>query len=269
MEERALGGTGLRVPVVGMGTWRTFDVRGAAAERRCRAVVDVALEKGARLFDSSPMYGAAERVLGSALDGRRERAIVATKVWSGDVAEGRQQIERALRWFGGYVDVYQIHNLVAWRRYLPVLEALRDAGQIGAIGATHYSHSAFSELAEVMRGGRVQQVQVPYNVADRLVERELLPLAEELGLGVIVMRPFAEGGLMRRPPAAVALEPLRAFGVRSWGQALLKWILSDRRVHCAIPATSSPDRMSENAEAGDGPWLNDEMRRYVARLAGC
>lgn len=267
MEERALGVTGLRVPVVGMGTWRTFDVRGAAAEARCRRVVDVALDKGARLFDSSPMYGAAERVLGSALDGRRERAIVATKVWSAEVAEGRRQIERALTWFGGYVEVYQIHNLVGWKRYLPVLADLRDSGHLGVIGATHYSQSAFRELAEVMRSGCVQQVQVPYNVAERVVERELLPLAAELGLGVIVMRPFAEGALVRRSPSAVALERLRPFGVRSWGQALLKWILSDSRVHCVIPATSSPERMAENAEAGEGPWLDEEARRYVEQLA--
>jgi aryl-alcohol dehydrogenase-like predicted oxidoreductase len=268
METRQLGGTALRVPVVGMGTWRTFDVRGAAAEARCREIVDVALASGANLFDSSPMYGEAEGVLAAALDGRRDAATVATKVWHPSAPLGRGQIERALAWFGRYVDIYQIHNLVGWRQYLPLLEELRDAGTIGVIGATHYSHAAFPELMQVMQTGRIQQVQVPYNAIDRLVEREVLPLAAELGLGVIVMRPFGEGALTRRPPDRARLEPLHPFGVATWGQALLKWILSDARVHSAIPATSRPERMRENAAAGDPPWLDPEAREYVCALAG-
>jgi aryl-alcohol dehydrogenase-like predicted oxidoreductase len=267
MDERELGRTGLRVPVVGMGTWRTFDVRGAAAESRCREIVDVALANGARLFDSSPMYGAAERALARALEGRRERAIVATKVWSSDPSEGRRQIERALEWYGGRVDLYQIHNLAGWRRWLPILEELQRSGQIGVIGATHYNHSAFLELMEVMRTGRVQQIQIPYNARDRVVEREVLPLAADLGIGVLVMRPFGEGALVARSPSAAELAPLREFGVRTWAQALLKWILSDERVHCAIPATSHAERMAENADAGAGTWLDVEAQAFVERLA--
>src|SRR5712691_6403082 len=117
MEQRAFGKTGLRVPVVGMGTWRTFDVRGALVDRR-RVVAYAAFETGATFFDSSPMYGEAERVLGRALDGRRDRAIVATKVWSADGSEAASQITRALEYFGGRVDVYQVHNLVAWSKRL-------------------------------------------------------------------------------------------------------------------------------------------------------
>jgi diketogulonate reductase-like aldo/keto reductase len=116
MEQRRLGDGGPSLPVVGMGTWRTFDVRLSSGPRE---VVDAALAGGARLFDSSPMYGAAEEVLARALDGRREQALVATKVWSADLGKGRRQIEQALAWYGGRVDVYQIHNLVAWRRWLP------------------------------------------------------------------------------------------------------------------------------------------------------
>src|SRR4051812_19963522 len=143
MERRAFGNAGFDVPAVGMGTWQTFDVRGPAAEANARAIVDAALEAGADLFDSSPMYGEAERVLGLALDGRRDAALVATKVWTSDPAEGREQIDRSLRYFGGRVELFQIHNLVAWREHLPVLERLRDAGHIRAIGATHYTASAF------------------------------------------------------------------------------------------------------------------------------
>jgi aryl-alcohol dehydrogenase-like predicted oxidoreductase len=267
METRTLGRSGLVVPVVGMGTWQTFDVRGTEAEGARSAVVDAAFEAGANFFDSSPMYGEAEGVLGRVLEGRREQALVATKVWAGSPAEGRAQVERALGYFGGYVDLYQVHNLLAWQDQLRLLEEMRDSGKVRVIGATHYSASSFGELRQVMRTGRIAAIQIPYNPLQREVEREILPLAAELGLGVVVMRPFAEGALLRRVPSAAELEPLRAFGVTSWAGALLKWILSDPRCHVAIPATSSPERMRENALAGEPPWLGPEERALVSRLA--
>jgi aryl-alcohol dehydrogenase-like predicted oxidoreductase len=267
MEQRSLGRSGLEVPVVGMGTWRTLDVRGAAAESRARQIVDAALASGARLFDTSPMYGRAEAVLAGALEGRRETALVATKVWTPSLSGGRGQIADAIERFGGVIDLYQIHNLVAWREHLPVLEDLRGRGQVRVIGATHYSHGAFGELLRVMATGRIAQVQVPYNAADREVEREVLPAAAERGLGVLVMQPFGQGALLRRSPPPEALRPLERFGVRTWPQALLKWILSEPRVHCAVPATRRPERMRENAAAGDPPWLDDAARRLVEELA--
>jgi len=269
IDERPLGRiSGLNVPAVGMGTWQTLDVRGEEPERRAHGVVAEALDAGARFVDSSPMYGEAERVLGEALGDHRAAAIVATKVWTPDDAEAERQVQRALGWYHGRVDLYQVHNLVAWRRRLTLLERERDRGTVGAIGATHYSPSAFGELAEVMRTGRISAIQIPYNPHERDVERTILPLAEDLGLGVVVMRPLGGGRLVRNDPGAAALEPLRAFGVETWGQALLKWVLSDRRCHVAIPATSRPGRMRENAAAGAPPWLDDEARAYVARLAG-
>jgi len=269
IDARPLGRTsGLTVPAVGMGTWQTLDVRGAEAERRAHEIVAEALGAGARFVDSSPMYGEAERVLGEALAGRRDDAIVATKVWTPDDAEAERQVQRALGWYGGRVDLYQVHNLVGWRKRLTLLERERDRGTVVAIGATHYSPSAFGELAEVMRTGRISAIQIPYNPHERDVEREILPLAQDLGLGVVVMRPLGGGRLVRDDPGPAALEPLRAFGVETWGQALLKWVLSDPRCHVAIPATSRPGRMRENAAAGAAPWLDDEARVYVARLAG-
>src|SRR5688500_8807068 len=213
METRALGDSGLVVPVVGMGTWSTFDVRGAADEAQARQVVDVALDHGANFFDSSPMYGEAERVLGAALADRRDRALIATKVWTPSGEEGRRQAERALAFFGGHIDLYQLHNLVNWREHLAMLERLRDAGKVTAIGATHYSEAAFGDLAEVMKTGRITAVQAPYNPHQRLVENTILPLAADLGLGVVLMRPFGEGSLVRSSPAAPALEPFAPFGV--------------------------------------------------------
>jgi aryl-alcohol dehydrogenase-like predicted oxidoreductase len=212
------------------------------------------------------MYGAAERVLAGALSARRPQAIVATKVWASSAREGRQQVDQAMRLFDGVIDVYQVHNLVNWRDHLSMLEGERDAGRVRVIGATHYSSSAFGELAAVMKTGRIGAIQVPYNPRQREIEQAILPLAADLGLGVIVMRPFGEGGLLRRPPASSALDPLRAFGVATWAQALIKWILSDRRCHVTIPATSKPERAMENAAAGNPPWLGPDERGYVAKL---
>jgi aryl-alcohol dehydrogenase-like predicted oxidoreductase len=267
MEHRLLERAGFQVPVVGLGTWRTFDVRGEAAEKRAKEVVDTAFSVGSNFFDSSPMYGEAERVLGAALQGRREQALVATKVWTPSEQEARVQVERALAYFGGYVDLYQIHNLVAWQERLTMLERLRDAGQVRAIGATHYSSAAFPELRQVMLTRRIAAIQVPYNPLQREVEREILPLAADLALGVVVMRPFGEGELMRHPPSHDELLPLQPFGISTWSQALLKWVLSDLRCHVAIPATSVPHHVMENAAAGKLPWFGPEERRYVARLA--
>jgi aryl-alcohol dehydrogenase-like predicted oxidoreductase len=264
MERRRLGRDGPEVPVVGMGTWRTFDVGDGEAGERER-VVDAALASGTELFDSSPMYGRAEAVLGRALAPRRDEALVATKVWTDDEREARAQIEHSLGCFGGTVDLYQVHNLVAWRERLAELEELRERGAARWLGATHYSSSAYDELAEVMRSGRIDAIQIPYNPHQRKVEREILPLAAELGLGVLVMRPFGEGALLRSPPPAEALAEL---GLTSWPQALLRWVLSDDRCTCAIPATTRPERAAENAGAGAGPWLDAGERERIAELAG-
>jgi aryl-alcohol dehydrogenase-like predicted oxidoreductase len=267
MEKRLLGISGLEVPVIGMGTWRTFDVGGKQAEENARAIVDRAFAARANFFDSSPMYGRAEQVLGETLQGRRAAAIVASKVWARSEREAHQQIEMALHFFGGSLDLYQIHNLVHWQDHLLLLERLKEAGNITAIGATHYSPGAFGELSEVMKTGRVTVIQVPYNPQEREVERVILPLAADIGMGVVVMRPFGEGNLLQRQPSAAELKPLAAFGVNNWTQALLKWSLSDSRCHVAIPATSKPERMQDNAVAGDPPWFGPEERAYVARLA--
>lgn len=265
-ETRRLGDRGPRLPVVGLGTWRRLE--SAARSGWADSVVTAALDQGIRVFDSSPMYGPAEKLLAEALGDRRGEAFVATKVWAGSAAEGVAQLERAVKWFRGTVDLMQIHNLVGWQDHLPVLEQAREEGPVGLVGATHWSASAFGDLEALMQTGRLDAIQIPYNPVEREVERRLLPLAEELGLGVVVMRPFGEGGLLRRPADPVSLEPLRPFGVTSWPQALLKWALSDPRCHVVIPATSRPERVAENAAAGKPPWFGPEERRLVSRLAG-
>ncbi len=256
MEERRLG------PVVGLGTWQTF---GSNVEL-ARDVVAAAYAAGMRLFDSSPMYGGAQRSLGAALDGRREDVKVATKIWANSVREGRAQFADQLEWFGR-VEIEQIHNLAAWKEQLPWLGEERAAGRIDRLGVTHYAPSAFGELATAMRTGRFDVVQLPYNPRERQCERELLPLAADLGLAVIVMRPLAEGGLVRRMPSAEKLQALHDFGIETWPQALLKWVLSDERVDVAIPATTSAEHASENAAAARPPWFGPEERALVQELA--
>ena len=249
-----------------MGTWRTFDVRGAWLEAQSHAIVRCAVQMGANLFDSSPMYGEAERVLGDAVRELRDRALIATKVWAATSEEGYQQVTRALEYFGGRIDLYQIHNLVNWSQHLELLERLRDEGKVTLIGATHYNRSAFGQLQTVMKTRRIDAIQIPYNPIERTVEETILPLAADLGLGVVVMRPFGEGALLRRSPSPKQLAPLASFGVNTWPQALLKWALSDRRCHVAIPATSSDQHMRDNAIVGEPPWFGPDERDYVTRL---
>ncbi len=256
MEERRLG------PVVGLGTWNTFAGDVALAGR----VVEAALDAGVTAFDTSPMYGAAEESLGAALAGRRGEAAVLTKIWTSSPDDARAQLADQLRWFGR-VDLQQVHNLVAWEQHLPWLEDERAEGRIARLGVTHYLPSAFDELERALRTGRFDAVQLPYNPAERSCEHRLLPLARELGVAVVVMRPLGAGALVRRAPAERELAPLAEFGVTTWAQALLKWALSDERVDLVIPATSRPGRAAENAAAGAPPWFGRAERAYVERLA--
>ena len=255
MEQRRLG------PVVGLGTWNTF--RNDA--RLARAVADAAFDAGVRCFDTSPMYHS-ERALGTALEQHRDEATVLTKIWTPSPDEARRQLADQLAWFG-HVEVEQVHNLVAWEQHVPWLESEREAGRVDLLGVTHYSPSAFGELARALRTKRFQTLQIPLNPHERTAERELLPLAAELDVAVIVMEPFDSGALLRRHPSAEELAPLHDFGIETWPQALLKWVLSDPRVDLVIPATSKPERAAANAAAGEPPWLGQDERAYVERLA--
>jgi diketogulonate reductase-like aldo/keto reductase len=264
MEQRPLGRTGIDLPVVGLGTWRVFDLppdRQPIAD----SVVAAAFDGGARVVDSSPMYGRAEAVLSAALGTgeRRTNAFVATKVWTSSVADGRRHFTRQLGWFAGRVDLLQVHNLVAWREHLEWMEAERAVGNVRVLGATTFQSSSFEMLERVMRTGRIQAIQVPLNPKERDAEARLLPLAVDLGIGVIAMRPMAEGGLLR----ASFPGELRALGLRGWPEALLRWTLADRRVTTAIPATADAGHARANAEIGAMAPLDPELRERIGKLA--
>jgi aryl-alcohol dehydrogenase-like predicted oxidoreductase len=254
MERRQLGRTALKVPVIGLGTWQTFDT----GDNR-RPIVDEALRAGMNLFDSSPMYGLAEDTLARALNGRRDAAIISTKIWTGSEAQGRAEAAHALQLFGR-IEIYQVHNLVAWPVQLRMLERLKGEGKVIAVGATHCLSSAFDELCDVMQTGRLDMIQLPYGPRLRDAERRVLPLAAELGLGVLIHSPLRFGVLDRR----VDRRRLEELGVETLAQAVLKWIASDERVSCVLTATRTPGRPTENA-AGRRSTL---VRSRSARAAG-
>lgn len=264
METRRLGRTGLEVSVIGMGTWQSYDVSDPSA---VKPVTDAALAQGVRFFDSSPMYGAAERVLADTLGRRRAEVMIATKVWASSAAEGREQIRRALEWYGGVVELYQIHNLEAWQTHLPYLEELRAQGRIRALGVTHWSPTHFDRMAEIIETGRIESIQVPYNPREREVERALLPLAAARGLGVVLMRPLAQGALVRSAPSPRELGFLEKYGLGTWAQALLNWGISDPRVTVTIPATRDVRHAADNSAVGRARRFDADARERVAALA--
>ena len=263
MEYRRLGGE-VDVPIIGMGTWQTFDVGSDSDLAVRRHIIDECLAHGVTLIDSSPMYGKSEAVIGVTTQSRREEFVLATKVWTRGKADGEAQIARSFELMKtSYIDVLQVHNLLDWRLQLPTVERLKGEGKVGLVGLTHNSASAYPEMMDIMRTGRVDCVQIPYNVVNRAVEEELLPLAAGMGIGILVMEPLQKGRYVRGLRTQPELSPLLEFGIKTWGQALLAWVVSNPAVTSAIPATTRPGRISENAVAGDAGNLPQELRDYI------
>jgi len=272
MQRRPIPSTGARLPVIGCGTWRAFDVGNAVEEReRLSRVLGVLFEAGGSVIDSSPMYGRAEGVVGDLLAGAkaRDKAFIATKVWTSGRQAGIAQIERALKLLRtDHIDLVQVHNLLDWRTQLATLRAWKAEGRISYLGITHYTASAHAELEAVMRSETVDFVQLNYALDDRSAEKRLLPLAADRGIAVLVNRPFGGGGLLR----ALATRPLPALATeidcRSWSQVLLKFVLGHPAVTCAIPGTSRPEHMLENAEAASGRFPDAAMRAKLIATLG-
>ena len=258
----------LDVSVVGMGAARTFDVTSKGDIAIRQEIMDNCAACSVSFLDTSPMYGHSEEVLGITTQDKRQRFQFATKVWCRGQADGKAQIEQSFKLLRtDYIEVYQIHNLVDWATHLPVLERFKGEGKIGLIGITHYSSASFPEMISMMKAGRIDAIQIPYNVLDRSCEKAVLPLAADLGLGVIVMEPLGVGRLVTRLKRHPDLSPLTEHGIKSWAQALLAWILADERVSVVIPATSRPERIVENAGVGSLPALPGELRDYILKEA--
>lgn len=253
MRTRLVGRTGDNFPAIGLGTWSTFDT-----DDDCRWLVDEALAAGVNLFDSSPMYGRAEATLAKALGPRRDDAIVATKVSAPNAETGETQIRDALRMFGR-VELLQIHNIVGWRTHLPRLVALKQEGAIGLLGVSQGLLVSDAEFEEVMRTGAIDAVQIRYNPGRCSAEDRLLPLAEDLGLGVIVMQPLRWGVMLASP----APEELQELQVLDWGAAILRWILSDPRVTTVLTGTARAGRIGLNAAVADMPPYSSGQKRLV------
>ena len=256
MQTRPIPSTREPLPVIGCGTYVGFDqAPGTPAYAELPGVVDALLDAGGTVIDSSPMYGRAEETTGALLaaNGRRAEAFVATKVWTRGRDEGIRQMENSMRLLRtDRIDLMQVHNLVDWQTQLRTLRRWKEEGRIRYLGITHYSPSAYPEVESVLRSERLDFLQIDYALDDRAAERRVLPLAAERGVAVIVNMPFGGGGLLRRL-LAKPLPPWAAeIGCASWAQLLLKFVLSQPAVTCAIPGTRRREHMEDNARAGFG-----------------
>jgi len=264
---RPIPSTGEQLPVVGLGSWITFNVGDdPVARAACTDVMRAFVEAGGRMIDSSPMYGSSQDTIGYGLRkaGLAGRVFAADKVWISSGAEGREQIERSRRrWQVSRFDLLQVHNLLAWQEHLPTLFAMKAAGQLRYVGITTSEGRRHAVVEQIMTTQPIDFVQVTYNPMDREAEARILPLARERGIAVIVNRPFREGALVR----ALARSPLPPWAAEidctSWAQFVLKFIVSHPAVTCAIPATTSVAHVRENMNAAIGRLPDAAMRQRM------
>jgi diketogulonate reductase-like aldo/keto reductase len=270
MNTRPIPRTKEALPTVGLGTWQAFDVD-PGARAPLVEVMRQFLAAGARVIDSSPMYGRAEAIVGDVLSdvGPTGAPFLATKVWTRGKREGISDMERSrTRMRAERIDLMQIHNLLDWQTHLPVLREMKQAGKIRYLGVTHYSHGELSQIEKMMRTEALDFIQIPYNVADRAVEARVLPAAADTGTAVLVMRPFEEGALFRRVKGV----PLPAWAAdidcTSWAQLFLKFIIGHPAVTCPIPATADPKHLADNIRAGFGRLPDAAQRRAIIAAVG-
>ena len=265
---RAIPSSGEAIPVVGLGTWITFNVGDDPVLRdECADVMAAFFEAGGRMIDSSPMYGSSQSVTGHGLErlGRPETLLSAEKVWTSSAADGPAQIERSRRLWGvPRFDLVQVHNLVAWEEHLATLFAMKAAGQIRYVGITTSEGRRHDLFEKIMRNHPLDFVQFTYNIVDREAEHRLLPLAVERNMAVIVNRPFRQGELTRRLEGELLPDWAAEIGAATWAQFALKFILAHPAVTVAIPATTRVDHVRENMVAASGPLPDDAMRERMA-----
>jgi diketogulonate reductase-like aldo/keto reductase len=269
---RPVPSTGEVLPVIGLGTWQTFDV-GADRDPQ-RTVLTEFLRAGGRVIDSSPMYGRAEEVVGDLLAERgpppSPPPFLATKVWTRGKARGEEEMARsAKRLRTARLDLLQVHNLLDWRVHLDTLRAWKHEGRVRTIGVTHYQLGAFDELEQIVSHEKIDFVQLPYSMGVREAEKRLLPAAAHHGVAVLVMRPFEEGALFARVRGKeVPSWITAALGCASWAEVFLKFILGHPAVTCPLPATANPAHLAQNLRAGHGPLPDEPLRRRMIEYVG-
>lgn len=270
MSTRTIPSSGEALPIVGVGTWQTFDVGGSAAKRApLRQLLVEMFDAGGLMIDSSPMYGSSEQVAGDLLAelGLGDKAFIATKVWTHGRDDGIAQMRRSMGLFrGAKIDLMQVHNLVDWRTHMETLTGWKTDGTIRYHGVTHYTPGAFDDLARVMREAKPDFVQLPYSIGVRTAEERLLPLAAELGIAVIVNRPYEAGSLFRAVRGRDLPSWAGEFDAASWGQFFLKYILGHPAVTCVIPGTSKVKHLLDNVTAGRGRLPDEPTRKRMAEL---
>lgn len=269
MLTRAIPSSKELLPVVGVGTWQTFDIGNDRAELdQRREVLEILFNAGGKVIDSSPMYGRAEAVVGTLLREMksRDKAFVATKVWTSGEAAGVAQMKASSEKMAApVVDLMQIHNLVDWRTHLKTLRAWKERGQIRYIGITHFTTSAFDELMAIMRKEKgIDFVQIPYSLAVRDAETKLLPLALELGIAVIPNRPFDGANMFSRVKGKELPGWAEELDARSFGQIFLKYLIGHPAIACVIPGTARVDHMRDNVAAGSGRLPDQNRRQQIA-----
>ena len=265
---RAIPSTGEKLPVIGLGSWITFNVgndpRGRAASI---AVMRDFFRAGGRMVDSSPMYGSSQDVIGEGLKtlAAKQQVFSAEKVWTSSGRSGPQQIESTRRHWGvERFDLLQVHNLLGWEAHLETLHTMKAEGRVRYIGITTSEGRRHDEVERIMRSQPIDFLQISYNVLDREIEPRILPLARERKIGVIVNRPFRQGDLIK----AVQRHPLPGWaaeiGAANWAQLLLKFIIAHPDITCAIPATTRTDHLAENMGAGHGALPDTAFRQRIA-----
>ena len=270
MLTRMIPSSGETLPVIGLGTWRAFDVDLTSDIRRqLEEVLSLFVKLDGRVIDSSPMYGRAEEVIGelTAALGIREKLFLATKVWTRGRENGIESIERSMALLRtNRIDLMQVHNLLDVHTHLATLRQWKEQGRIRYIGVTHYNSSAFPEIEKILKTEKLDFLQINYSLMEPEAEQRVLPLAQERGVAVIVNRPFGAGDLFDK----VRSKPLPGwaaeFDCRSWAQFFLKWIAAHPAVTCAIPATNKPSHLQDNLQAGTGRLPDANMRRRMAEL---
>jgi diketogulonate reductase-like aldo/keto reductase len=267
---RIIPSSGERLPVIGLGTWRAFDVDLTADTRRqLEEVLSLFERVGGRLIDSSPMYGRAEQVIGELTSslGIREKLFLATKVWTRGKQSGIESMERSLALLRrNRIDLMQVHNLVDVNTQLVTLREWKQLGRIRYTGITHYESGALSDIEKLIRSEKFDFLQINYSLMESDAEKRVLPLAQERGVAVIANRPFGAGNLFDKVRSKPLPEWALEFDCRSWAHFFLKWIVANPVITCAIPATDKPRHLKDNVQGGIGRLPDVKMRRRMVEL---